>query len=503
MANKKSFAELTVQADMRFLNLLQQLVAGVAAPAQLPEKQLKELEVAVKEAFTNCVEHAYEPGQADLVFLTAELDREKMVISLRDRGRPFDASLEPAYGMLDTSALDRENMQGQGLHLIRSIMDEVQWICLGTEGKKLQMTRYLHRDHLDFEIEPRDGSAQEDDMHLAPPQTYTIRLLRPEDAIGVVRCVFQTYGYTYPSPDIYYPQRIVELNNRGVLISAVAVSDLTGEVVGHCSLQRYGSGPFAENGQGVVAHAHRGRALAARLIKLLDEEAPRVGLRCLVGHEVTNHPAMQILTSRAGYKPCAIVLGSLPATTNFKKMTEVLPQRESCSVSLKILVPPEPTVICAPSHHRNMLERIYASLEKPVTFQTLPSPSGAGEIAVEPNRLWGIGDIHVRRIGTDTPADIRRCLRDLCEISDAEVVYLELPLDQGGIDDICRSAEADGFFFVGLGPSSVTGGESLYLQYLNTEIDFTHIQIATSMGREILEYVAQERQRVGTLERHK
>ena len=116
---------------------------------------------------------------------------------------------------------------------------------------------------------------------------------------------------------------------------------------------------------------------------------------------------------------------------------------------------------------------------------------------MEANRAWGIGDIHVRRIGADTPADIRRCMSDLCEIGDSRVVYLELPLDQGGIDDICRSAEGCGFFFVGLGPSSVNDGmESLYLQFLNMELDLSYLQISTPMGKEIFEYVARERERV-------
>jgi GNAT superfamily N-acetyltransferase len=289
----------------------------------------------------------------------------------------------------------------------------------------------------------------------------------------------------------------VELNDAGALISAVAVSDPTGEVAGHCSLQPYGSGTYAECGQGVVAPAHRGHALSARLLRFLEQEALRAGLRCLVSHEVTSHPAMQLLVSRVGYKPCALALAAMPATLNFRKMTGTHPQRESCSVSLRYLTPPEASVVCAPSRHREMLRRIYASLGKPVTFESPPSPSGPGKSAVHYNGAWGIGDIHVHRIGTDTAADIRRSLRDLCEIGDTRVVYLALPLDQGGTEDICRAAEEEGFFFAGLGSAPAGDGESLYLQYVDTELDLSLIQIATPMGKEIFEYVAKERLRVG------
>jgi len=337
---------------------------------------------------------------------------------------------------------------------------------------------------------------KEKDESLASPQTYTMRRFLPGDEIGVVRCVFHAYGYTYPSPHLYSPERIVELNNLGALISVVAIADLTGEVVGHCAVERYSPGTTAGAGQAVVAPAHRGRALMFRMIQVLEQEAGLAGIRRLVGHEVTSHPASQIMSNRSGYRVCGLALGAMPATLDFKNMTGGLPQRESCMVTMRFLAPPEPAVVCAPLHHRAMLERIYASIERPISFQSLPSPEGPGEIVIRANRDWGICDISVRRIGEDTSLEIRRCLRDLCDTGGPAVIYLELPLDQGGIDDICRSAEGAGFFFVGLGPGSVNEGESLYLQYLNTELEMSRLQIATPTGKEICEYVAGERRRV-------
>ena len=491
------YAELTVQGDIRYLDLLHRLVAAVAAPVRMPEKQLRELELAVEEAFTNCIEHAYEPGHVGLVSLTAELDRVKLVLSFRDRGMPFDHSSEPSYRVPDAREPGREDTHGLGLHLIRNVMDEVQWVSLGTQGKELRMTRYLHRDRMDSLVEGTGERPGKEDAPLAPPQTYTIRRFRPEDALGVTQCVFQAYGYSYPSPHLYYPQRIVEMDNMGMLIPVVAVSDLTGGVVGFTSAQRHLLGTTAEAGQSVVLHSHRGRSLMSRMATLLDQEVLRAGIRRMVGHTVTSHGASQVSVHRAGYRDCGLVLGSIPDTLTFTKMTGAVAQRESCLVVMKFLVPPEPASVCAPSRHREMIERIYRALERPVTFQSMPAPEGRGEIAVEANRAWGVGDIHVRRIGTDTQADIGRCMSDLCKIGDSQVVYLELPLDQGGIDHICRSAEGYGFFFLGLGPSSVNEGmESLYLQFLNTELDLSYLQVSTPMGKEIFEYVARERERV-------
>jgi len=331
----------------------------------------------------------------------------------------------------------------------------------------------------------------------APPHTYTFRLMQPEDAEGVVRCFREAYGDTYPTAYFYDPAKLVELNRAGALISSVAIADLTGEVVGHSALQRYGSSANAEIGFGVVVHAHRKGSLTIPIIEVLVQGAVQRGIRRLVGHTVTNHPAMQILTARLGFTSCALALGAMPAGTMFKKINEQLNQRESCVLDMKFCVPPESAVVCVPAHHRAMVERIYEAVGKHATFQSLPEPLGAGQVEIRINRAWNIADIQVRRIGTETAAEIRSRLRELTEVEKIDIVYLELPLDQGGIDGVCRDAEAAGFFFAGLSHSSaVDDRESLFLQHPNTKIDMSSLILATPMARKILDYVVKERQRL-------
>ena len=57
----------------------------------------------------------------------------------------------------------------------------------------------------------------------APEQEYSIRRMRPDEAIYVAQCVYRAYGYNYPNGDLYYPERIAQLNRTGELVSAVAV----------------------------------------------------------------------------------------------------------------------------------------------------------------------------------------------------------------------------------------------------------------------------------------
>lgn len=343
--------------------------------------------------------------------------------------------------------------------------------------------------------EPENGPLE--DHAGKPTRDYTVRLLRPEDAAGVAACFRETYGESYPLAACYDPRRIIEQNRTGRHLAAVAVSDRTGEIVGHCSVQCRFPWPVGECGQIMVKRGHQGRSLAVRMGQFLEQEALGIGLRCLVAYEVTSHQATQLIAHRAGFRPCGLLLGAMPATLDFRTMSGAVSQRESCITSIKYLVPPQPSAVRVPTRHQDMIARIFAGLEKPVVFQP-PSPiSGPGEIIVRESQTWETAEILIPRIGKNTPQEIRARLRDLLTRAVAEAVYLEIPLDQEGGETICQEAETAGFFFAGLGPSSTTAGEALILQYLNTNLDLSWLRVATSMGKEILAYAAREQRRVG------
>ena len=53
--------------------------------------------------------------------------------------------------------------------------------------------------------------------------------------IEVCRCIYDAYRYTYVNEHLYYPDRVVALNESGDMVSAVA-SAPDGEVAGHAAL---------------------------------------------------------------------------------------------------------------------------------------------------------------------------------------------------------------------------------------------------------------------------
>jgi hypothetical protein len=302
------------------------------------------------------------------------------------------------------------------------------------------------------------------------------------------------YGESYIHPEMYQPDRIARMNETGQLVSFVAV-DSAGTVVGHYALERPDLGPVAEEGEALVLPEHRHRYLMEGLRELLEEEARRMGLTGLFGRAVTNHIYSQRVQEHFGLRPCGVSLGASPRTMH--NMPEALPQRMSLILAFKYLQPPQQVAVHAPPHHQATCARIYEHLGVAVEFLP-PGPAegpGVVEVSFLPAKQQAL--VRVRRVGTDTAAEVARARRELSAGSGVEVIFLELPLAQAGTPGLCRAAEEAGFYFSGVGPCFARDGDALRLEALNVELDVALLQIETPFARELVEYVARERERVG------
>lgn len=468
----------------------------VGSVVELLPAEAERLAAAIEAACADLVRSA--PSGDDSpggVHLAATLTVSGFNITLREQGAPFDPT-QPVASAAAPGEAFQSPIQPSTWGLLRQAADTAQWTARGKRGMELRLLR--QRPGADVAAHPgAPVTPYQADVPQAPEQSYTIRRFEPADAMPVAQCIYRAYGYSYANADLYYPERIVHLNATGHLVSVVAV-DAAGAVVGHLALERPTLGPVAESGAAVVDPAHRGRHLLERLRAYLDDLGRALGLRGVVGYPVTVHPFSQRMEETHGSQVCGVALGAEPRATRFKHIAAgPLPQRGSTMVYFKYLAPAVSATVYAPPHHRPLLERIYTYLGAPVTFEAPAPPSGAGAVHVSLSHGWGVGEVHVERIGADTGAVIAQARRDLCTLGRAQVVYLSLPLDQPGAAEACAAAEAAGFFFSAVVPCmAADGGDALCLQYLTVPLDVAQLQVATPFGREIVAYAAAERERV-------
>jgi anti-sigma regulatory factor (Ser/Thr protein kinase)/GNAT superfamily N-acetyltransferase len=480
--------KLTVPADLRFLEMVRSNVRQLASVAGFSKEEILGLELAVEEASVNIIEHAYPDGGPGDIFLTGEIGPAELVLSIRDEGLPFDPASEGGAGRVTIE--DEFSLRGVGLKIIHHEMDEVHFENLGRQGKVLRLVKRLSSCG-----EPEAAPAPPREK--APPQSYEVRPMRPDDAVQVTRLFWMTYGYSYKNENFYRPEGLLHLIDSGRVASTVAVAE-NGEVVGHVGLLRAETAPIAEAALLVVSPAHRGRGIMEALGRFSEESALRMGLLGISADPVTSHAVSQREAIRGGWRPCGLELAACPPRL-FKalKIEGGGPQRESYLHCFRYLDSPPALDVHVPARHREMISAIYDGLQQPCTLGE-PAPAALhGEYRIGFDRTLLKAVIRVIRSDQRQWPVLLRAAVDLLDYAGAEVVDLDLPLAQPATALLCELAETAGFFFVGVRPGEAEDGDSLRLQRLNCPFDSSRLSIYKGFATTLFEYVMAAMGRAG------
>jgi serine/threonine-protein kinase RsbW len=120
---------LTIPAKAEYISLSRLALAGLSRVRTFPDETLADLKLALTEACSNSVRHAYENGEGH-VGISFELLDDRLIVEVADDGTGFE--LDAADG--DGGGREELSEGGLGIAIIRSIADEVE-IGGGPDGK--------------------------------------------------------------------------------------------------------------------------------------------------------------------------------------------------------------------------------------------------------------------------------------------------------------------------------------------------------------------------------
>lgn len=133
-----SFFEAQVPAEPESLAILRLMVTTVAADLGYSQDSIDKLEVAVDEACSNIVEHAYGGmDQKEPIELRIGRETNGLLVEIVDRGKAFDMSSHNFPTFPDH--WDEGNTRGVGLYLIHQCMDDVHYERLPDNSNHLQL----------------------------------------------------------------------------------------------------------------------------------------------------------------------------------------------------------------------------------------------------------------------------------------------------------------------------------------------------------------------------
>jgi sigma-B regulation protein RsbU (phosphoserine phosphatase) len=140
---------LFITNEMSEVTKLKQFMEGAAREFGIPDDIQLSLNLAVEEAVVNVINYAYPKGtEGDIeINITNSLipdlseSSTEVIFTIIDQGVPFDPTTHDEADT--TSELEERQIGGLGIHLIRNIMDRVEYQRDGNSNK-LTMTKILN-----------------------------------------------------------------------------------------------------------------------------------------------------------------------------------------------------------------------------------------------------------------------------------------------------------------------------------------------------------------------
>ncbi len=130
--------ELRVDASSSSVPVVTEFMAGCCRVFGVDDDASFAIQLAVDEATTNIVQHAYKGKQGPLR-LRCWVDQHDVFIELRDQGKRFLP--EEVQPPTLTGPLSARRIGGLGLHFMRQLMDEVQFSIDDTGNRVLMIKR--------------------------------------------------------------------------------------------------------------------------------------------------------------------------------------------------------------------------------------------------------------------------------------------------------------------------------------------------------------------------
>lgn len=140
-AQPDNIIALRIPGEAQYLFLIRTVITALARDAGLPELDVDKIEVAVDEACTNVLDHAYRHhAPKPPIDIEIQITEDRFLVDVIDYGQPFEFSnyVPPRF---PDHWLDGQT-RGVGLYLIHQCMEKVECQKLGPSRNRLRLVKY-------------------------------------------------------------------------------------------------------------------------------------------------------------------------------------------------------------------------------------------------------------------------------------------------------------------------------------------------------------------------
>ncbi|WP_264981227.1 GNAT family N-acetyltransferase [Pseudodesulfovibrio portus] len=458
------------------------------------EKETFGVRLAIEEAFLNGVDHYPDPpGEDETIELAFYVEGGSLVISVKDKGIPFDHEQAKRFSADDLTGVDGPGSEALLMH---RFMDSVEVLTLGREGREIRLSKKIGSGSLPAELtEATPTPRKKKRTTVRDPLIRFAR--RADDMAEVCRLAWRCYGFTHEEM-LYDPKLLTDKVLRGDFTSVIAIDRDSGAIIGHEGLKYHDPGTkVPELGLAFVDPAFRSPGLPEKMAQHLFDKAAQEGCKGIFDCSVTTHTFSQKGMHEMGARPCGLMLGIAASGMQAKELATSRQEKGSV-VNHYFAFDRTPETIFIPERHEAMAREIYGWLDVPREFGPLRTAPASGVSSVRLNHLpdaLNASIVSVDAIGADTVDEVAAML-NLCRKDRKDAVYAFIPTHDPASPGLVEQCERSGFSFAGVMPHVHDGADRILMQYVDIPLDLAAIKVFGDMTARLYDYVVGERDRV-------
>jgi len=140
--NKLAKNKLIIKSKTENLSEIRDFISSAAGYIGFSKETTGNIILAVDEACTNIIKHAYQyspDGEITLILKTA---KDTFTIEITDHGKSFEPGLIPNPDL--KKYLDQRRVGGLGMYLMKTLMDEVKYKSVPGKFNTVSLSKHIN-----------------------------------------------------------------------------------------------------------------------------------------------------------------------------------------------------------------------------------------------------------------------------------------------------------------------------------------------------------------------
>jgi serine/threonine-protein kinase RsbW len=133
--------KLNVKSRTENLSLIRDFISNSAAEAGIKTDVIENMILAVDEACTNIIKHAYKSYPDGELIIKTKSTANRFIISITDYGKSFEPNAIPEPDL--QKYYRQKRVGGLGMYLMKTLMDDVKYVSIPGKRNEVLLSKNI------------------------------------------------------------------------------------------------------------------------------------------------------------------------------------------------------------------------------------------------------------------------------------------------------------------------------------------------------------------------